>query len=522
MRLATVEQSREIDRLAQERYALPGDVLMEAAGTAAAREIEQAFLPELLKGATVIVCGPGNNGGDGLVVARHLHASGYKGVRVCSVAPGKGRSELFGVQLERCLKLGLAHVDLVEEPSRAAELKGAGLLVDAIFGIGGRAGKRAGAEALFSLVIETMNAAEAPVVSLDAPSGLDCDRGTVHGSGDDSGGGTGVSIAPARAAVRASMTCTFGRAKPGFFVNEGPKHVGRLRVLPIGFPRDLVRSIATTRYAFSEALARKSLPKRKNSSNKSDHGRLMVFAGRPGMWGAGLLAAGAAYRTGAGYVTLAGREEPAQVLTSAPEIMTAKIDAPGFWDPEKWDAVVIGPGFGAGRGTADLIERLRSAGVPSVVVDADALTACADFGLFPLPPSWILTPHAGELARVLKVGAKTIESDRFEHAALAARKTGCHVLLKGFRTVLASGDDRCLVIPSGNAALAKAGTGDVLAGMIGALLAQGLEPAKAAATAAYIHGRMADEWVRAGLDKRSLTASDLREHLPRVMAGLTT
>lgn len=499
MRLTTVKQAREIDRRAQEDYGIPADVLTEAAGTAAAREIEQAFLPELLKGAIAIVCGPGNNGADGLVVARHLQAAGYKGITVYSVAPKKARSEAFKVQLERCSKLGFECVDLLHEPARASDLKRAALLVDAIFGIGGRTQ----VDASYSGVIEAMNSSRAPTVALDAPSALDCDRGTVGA-----------------VSVRAAMTCTFGRAKPGFFVNEGPAHIGRLRVLPIGFPLALVHEVATTHYAFSEALARKFLPGRKNTSNKSDHGRVVVFAGQAGMWGAGLLAAGAAFRTGAGYVVLAGHEEPTAVLKSMPEVLTAKIGAKEFWKPERWDAVVIGPGFGVGDKTADIIERLRESRVKSVVVDADALTTCADFGLFPLPSSWILTPHAGELARILKVEAKAIENDRFAHASLAASRTGCHVLLKGFRAVLASEGGRCLVIPSGNSALAKAGTGDVLAGMIGALLAQGLAPAKAASTAAYIHGRMADEWVRAGLDKRSLTASDLRDHLPRVMAGL--
>lgn len=507
VRIATVEQSREIDRRAQEDYGLTAELLMEAAGCSAMAEIRQNFVPELRRGPVAIVCGPGNNGADGLVVARHLHSAGQRELYVFLVAPSSRRTDLFRRQLERVERQGLRIIDLLPEtasnttPSATeiGQLQSCALIVDALFGIG----LRSKIEKPFSLVIERMNAARAPIVSLDTPSGLDCDSGTI-GS----------------VAVRAEMTCTFGLAKPGFFVNDGPSCVGRLRVLSIGFPAALCRAVADDHFTFGARNARTALPRRKSTSNKSDHGRLIVFAGRPGMWGAGLLAATSAYRMGAGYVVLAGYEEPVDVLRSMPEVLTAKIGASDFWKPEAWDAVVIGPGFGAGEQTIELLRWLRESGVERVVVDADAITACVEARLFPLPSSWVLTPHAGELARVLGVDAKTIEGDRFRYAAHASARTGCHVLLKGFRSVLAHGRRRSVIL-SGNSALAKAGTGDVLSGMIGALLAQGVETGPATAAAAYIHGRMADEWVRSGNDRRSLTASDLREHLPTLMARLT-
>ncbi|MCM2280936.1 MAG: NAD(P)H-hydrate dehydratase [Bdellovibrionaceae bacterium] len=510
MRIATVEQSREIDRLSQVEYGLPGDILMEAAGCSAAREIEQSYFPELKRGTIGVVCGPGNNGGDGLVVARHLHSSGHRDLIVFVIAPPHGlqrsqksaqkqqQSDLFQIQMKRVEKQGIRVVDLVASPSQMEQLRSCTLFVDAIFGTG----LRLRIEDPFARVIEVMNSVQSPIVAMDTPSGLDADRGTVLG-----------------VAVRAAMTCTFGLAKPGFFVNEGPSRVGRLRILPIGFPLEVFRKVAVSHFGFNEKLARRYLPKRQDTSNKSNHGRVMVFAGQPGMWGAGLLASSAAYRMGVGYVTLAGFGEPLDVLTSMPEVLTANIEQEKFWRPEAWDAVVIGPGFGVNAKTADLIERLRASGATSVVVDADAITTCVDFRLFPLPESWILTPHAGELARILNVDAQTIEKDRYAHALQASRYTGCHVLLKGFRSVLAH-RNRCLVIMAGNSALAKAGTGDVLSGMIASLLAQKVEPVQAAATAAYIHGRMADEWVRSGKDKRALTASDLREQLPVLMARL--
>lgn len=471
---------------------------MEAAGCAAAREIEQAYYPELKRGLIGIVCGPGNNGGDGLVVARHLHSSGHRDLVLFLAAPKKSQSDLFQLQLNRVERQGLRTIDVFETPEQLEKMRSCVLIVDAVFGIG----LRTEIEAPFARVIEMMNSSKCPVISLDTPSGLDCDRGTVPSL-----------------AVRAAMTITFGLAKPGFFVNEGPSRVGRLRVMSIGFPFEVFRKAAITHFGFGEKLARRYLPKRKDTSNKSDHGHLILFAGRPGTWGAGLLSSVSAYRMGVGYVTLASFEEPIEVLKANPEILTAKVDDPKLWAPEKWRAVAIGPGLGVGQKTADLINRLRTSGVEAVVVDADAITTCVDFDLFPLPKSWVLTPHAGELSRILKVDAKTIEKDRYTYALQASRQAGCHVLLKGFRSVLAY-QDRCMVILAGNSALAKAGTGDVLTGMIAALLAQGVDPVQATATAAYIHGRMADEWVRIGNDKRSLTASDLRDQLPLLMARL--
>ncbi len=498
MRIATVEQSRQIDQTSQTEYSLSGEILMESAGALAAREIEQAFFPELKRGLIGIVCGPGNNGGDGLVVARHLHSSGYRDLVIFLAAPRKSRSDLFSLQVDRCDRQGLRIIDVFETPDRLERLRSCVLVVDALFGIGFRADM----DSQFARVIEMTNTAQCPVVSLDTPSGLDCDRGTI-----------------ATVAVKATMTVAFGLAKPGFFVNEGPSRVGKLRVLAIGFPFEVFRKTATTHFGFGEKLARRYLPKRPDTSNKSDHGQLVVFAGQPGTWGAGILAAMSAYRMGVGYVTLASFAEPLEVLRSHPEIMTATVDHPKVWNTEMWKAVAIGPGLGVGQKTADLINKLRTTGFENVVVDADAITSCVDYDLFPLPKTWIMTPHAGELARVLKTDAQTIEKDRYTYALQASRQVGCHVLLKGFRSVLAY-QDRCMVIMAGNSALAKAGTGDILTGMIAGLLAQKVEPVQATATAAYIHGRMADEWVRIGNDKRTLTASDLRDHLPILMARL--
>jgi len=496
VRLATVEQAFQIDEISQAVYGLTGEVLMESAGALAAREIDLTFLPELTRGHVAIVAGPGNNGGDALVVARHLHSSGYRDLSVFLIAPKEAQSPLFKVQRQRTELQGIRIVDLTEIPDRVDQLKSAELIVDGIFGIGL---KKPIAEP-YLRVIETINSSKARTVSLDTPSGLNCGTGRVEGT-----------------SVRADMTVTFGLAKPGFFVSEGPAQVGKLRVLPIGFPYEALRGIATTHFLFTEKLARRYLPAREETSNKSDHGHLLLIAGRPGYWGAGILAGGSGYRMGAGYVTWASFEQPLEVLKDIPEILTADIRDDRVWK-QKLSAVAIGPGLGAGKETAELIERLKKLELP-VVVDADAITACVEHNLFPLPANWVITPHTGEMSRILKVNTQDIEKDRFRAAFEAFEKTKCHVLLKGYRSVIAF-EKRCMVIHAGNSALAKAGTGDVLTGMIGGLLAQGMDTLPASATAAYLHGRLADEWLRAGQDKSSMTASDLKTLLPQVVGRL--
>ncbi|MBX3021315.1 MAG: NAD(P)H-hydrate dehydratase [Bdellovibrionales bacterium] len=497
MRLATVGQARQIDEISQSVYGLTGESLMESAGALATREIDLTYLPELTRGSVAVVCGPGNNGGDALVVARHLHSAGFRDLQIYLVAPPEKQSALFKLQRQRCELQGIRCVDLLEIPERVEQIKSAELIVDGVFGIGfsGQITEP------YLKVIEVMNSAKAPKVALDTPSGLNCGTGRVEG-----------------AAVKASMTVTFGLAKPGFFVSEGPAHIGKLRVLPIGFPYEALRGIATSHFLFTERLVRRYLPVRKETSNKSDHGRLLVIAGSPGLWGAGILASSSAFRVGAGYVTWASFEAPYESLREVPEVLTAQVNDDKLWRG-KISAVCIGPGLGSGKATAEVIERLKGLqGVP-VVVDADALDACVDHGLFPLPENWVITPHAGELSRILKVHVQDIERDRFQAAFAAYEKAKCHVLLKGFRSLIAYGQ-RCMIVHAGNAALAKAGTGDVLTGMIGGLLAQGLDTPQATGTAAYLHGRLADEWVRSGNDKSSMTASDLRALLPQVVSRL--
>ena len=255
-----------------------------------------------------------------------------------------------------------------------------------------------------------------------------------------------------------------------------------------------------------------------DASNKSNHGHLLVIAGSPKYWGAGVLACTAGYRMGSGYVTWASQQKPIEELKSIPEVVLVEYSSELLAERE-WSAVAVGSGLGVNTETGKIMRDLIERGVKNVVVDADAITVCMEEKLFPLPESWVLTPHSGELSRLLKISSHEIDKDRFAAAHQGSEVAGCHGLLKGFRTVIAF-RDRAMVVNAGNSALAKAGTGDVLNGMIGSLLAQGLETLQAAATGSYIHGRLADEWVRLGHSKSSLVASDLGHHLPQLLSRM--
>ena len=499
MRLITTKQSREVDDLSCKLYGLTTDILMEAAGIQAARECQQNFYPELTRGLTAIFCGPGHNGGDGLVMARHLHSLGYRDLLVVLAAPNKKRADMFKVQLERAELHGLRIIDGLRESKKLEQVRSAALVVDALFGVGF---KNKITEEYLEL-IEKMNSLKVPIVSLDCPSGLNCDTGLA-----------------ASGSVKAHTTFTFGLAKPGFFVGDGPHVVGKLRVLPIGYPYEGLRRLATTHFIFNDKLARRYLPSRKDKTSKADFGRLVVIAGSEGMWGAGVLAAQSAYRMGAGYVYWASEGLPLSHLEQTPEVLTKDIYDDEIWDRKKIDAYAVGPGLADNQKTLLLIRKLIDMKAEKVVIDAGAFTTCVHEKLFPLPKSWVVTPHAGELSRLIKKDHNFIETDRFAAASLGAKLTGCHLLLKGYRSVLAY-ENRCMVISSGNSALAKAGSGDVLTGMIGSLLAQGLDTVQATATAAFIHGRLADEWVRMGFDKRSLNPNDIKDHLPLIMSRIT-
>ena len=538
--LATVKQSRLLD-LRSEDYGLSPEILMESAGSLSAREIIKNFFPDFLQNQAndfknkwaikkrgvepsslnplwdqvSVLCGPGHNGADGAVVARHLLSAGFGNVQVFLLETENPLPPLLKKQLNRLKKLGVSIMAL-KNVSSMETLKPSSLIVDALFGTAcrpctGRVGE----------ILDFVNSLKTRVVSLDSPSGLDCDRGVFEG-----------------ASVKAHTTFTFGLAKPGFFMAQGAEQRGNLFVLPIGFPSHLVREICNTHFLFDKKSAFLHLPERGNQSHKADHGRLLVCCGSPGTWGAGVLCSSAAYRMGAGYVLWASETEPFQFLSEIPEVMTLTLDK-ALSSLDKISAVAFGCGLGVNEKTAQALKKLKDSGCERVVVDADGITTAVRFGLFPFPKTWVITPHGGELSRLIGWSSSEIEKDRINAVLKGSEKAGCHVLLKGYGSVLScgpaglegenhstenqpvaesvAGGGKVLIVNSGNPALAVAGTGDVLTGMIGALLAQKLDPVPAVATAVYFHGLLADRWVQSGKHPNSFSASDLLDgltHLP--------
>lgn len=486
--LSCLTQSTQIDQSAQKKYFLDSEVLMESAGALAAGEIVSHS--HWTSSVVTILCGPGCNGGDGLVLARHLHSYSVRVEVFCDKQPS---SPLVEKQKKRLTSQGFL-LHSLEELERIKKTSSS-LIVDALFGVG----LSRNIEGIYLELIKWINSSSQEVVSLDIPSGLDGDTGRVKGQ-----------------AVQANLTISFGLAKPGFYLMEGPAHSGRLVILPIGFPPSLLSEKAGSHFLIEEKWVSSHLPARSPQDHKAKQGHLLVLAGREGSWGAGQLCALSAYRMGCGYVTWAGEESSHPPLGSVPDVLTQKLSDKTLFLNKT--AVAIGPGLGTGNQTKDLLLALKKTSQP-VVVDADAFTVCVRENMFPLPENWVLTPHSGELGRLFGQKGEEIDQDRCFYAIKGSQKAGCLVLLKGFHSVLAS-SDKCWIISSGNAALAKAGTGDVLTGFIGTLMARSLSPFKAAAVGSFVHGRLADHWVRSGKDGDALMAQDLKDLLPTVLHQL--
>ena len=499
LHLSTAKQSAEIDETAQKEFHLSSEILMESAGAVSAEKINRMFKKQPVQ----VLCGPGSNGGDGLVLARHLISLGWPVQVFCSDPHiDSSSSSLLNRQKKR-LKAQGVHLQNLENTKQVKQAlqTGKSLILDALFGIG----LSRNIEGFYLDIIEHINALsdeKSAVISLDTASGLNVDTGQIMG-----------------AAVKASHTFSFGLGKPGFYLRKGPGLSGRISLMPISFPLQVLHKTADTHFLLSEDWVSAHLPQRLPEDHKGRQGHLLVLAGSRGFRGAGQLCALSAYRMGAGYVTWACNEdiEPFVHKQAPMDVLTAKIFDPGLLD--KKTAVAIGPGLGAGRTTKELLLKLKASSGMPVVVDADAFTVCVQQNLFPLPAGWLLTPHAGELGRLFQLKGEDIDKDPCFYARKASQKTGALVLLKGFYSVLSNGK-KCWIIPAGNAALAKAGTGDVLTGMAGALMARGLDSVSSALVSAFVHGCLAEEWTAGSRDKDSLLAQDLKDLLPYVLQKL--
>jgi ADP-dependent NAD(P)H-hydrate dehydratase / NAD(P)H-hydrate epimerase len=491
------QQMRATDRWAIEKQGVPSLELMETAGAAVA----QAAGELAGQGRAVIVCGKGNNGGDGLVAARHLAETGFEVDALLLGAPDE-LSEDSRANQERFP--GARTVDAGEIP-RA--LDGAGVVVDAIFGTGFAGEPRDPAAA----AIDAINGSGCPVVATDIASGVNASSGEVEGK-----------------AVRAAVTVTFHAAKLGHVVFPGKEHTGELRVAPIGIPGGAPVG------AESGLIGRgvlELLPHREPGSTKFSSGQVLVIGGSRGLTGAVAMAASGAIRSGAGYATVAVPLDLEAIfeakLTEVMSIGCASREGrlrPAASEQilgasERAAAVVLGSGMGREQGTLRLAQELVQRIQAPLVLDADGLNAHAGKieRLAERKGPLVITPHEGELGRLLKTGSEEIRAKRLESAREAARRSGAIVLLKGDDTIVTDGE-RVAVNVVASPQLATAGTGDVLAGMIAAMIARGLDPFTGACAAVIAHsraGRAAGE--RVGND--SVIAQDVIDAIP---SGLAT
>ncbi len=496
MRLSLREEMQSIDHKAVSERGLSEEILVERAGSLMAEKIIQ--LPGLgTSHRLAVLCGPGNNGNDALVVARKLLEKYFSVIDVWCLKAGSN-SLLYQLNIKRFKNLGGKVSELDSGALEKFDFNKYDLLIDGLFGTGLN---RALDSALVKF-IEKINQQKVSVIALDIPTGLDANRGIFWG-----------------AAIQALHTLTCGLAKPGFYLQEGPTHVGKIEILNIGFPKDLVENEANSTFLIGKNSAIKVLQQKKlkriRSANKSYFGKLLILAGSPNMKGAAGLAAEAAARMGVGYVTVASPF--ADVMKKLkPDFLQTDFKNLKNLDFSKFSSVAIGPGLGTGSETLQLLLKLKAEKIEKVLIDADALTVAAQKKLWPMPATWLLTPHAGELSRILGKKSVEIEEDRLRFVREAQKITGAQVLLKGLHSVLSTGEKN-YIIGSGNVALAKAGTGDVLTGFISSLMAQGLATEQAAVLGSYLHGKIADEWLRRGGSPRTLMASDLPQLLNQVL-----
>ncbi len=509
----TAEEMRRLDRRAIETLGIPGLALMENAGQGAATAILR-WLPALglrRRPRVAVVCGKGGNGGDGFVVARRLKRAGLA-VSVWLAAPAAEIGGEAGAMLRALRATGLRPRAVESESALAAALVEADVVVDALLGTGAR-GAPAG---LTARVIEAINASGRPVVALDIPSGLPADGGPPPGP-----------------AVRARLTTTFAGLKRGLVTGAGLDYAGQVVVVPIGIPAaEVGRDIAT--FLLEPADLQPYLPPRPRTAHKGTYGRLLIVAGSLGKTGAAALAARAAMRSGAGLVTVAtaASQQPVvaslllEAMTEAlPETAARSVSTKALEVLRELagarDAVALGPGLGLDADTQALARTLVGELERPLVVDADALTALVGHlgALQHSAGPRCLTPHPGEMARLLGASVAEVERDRIEAARAFATAHGVHLVLKGAGSVIAAPSGTAWVSPTGNPGMASGGTGDVLTGMVGAFLARGLESAAALQLAVYLHGRAGD--LAAGrVGEEALVASDLLAALPEALREL--
>lgn len=476
---------REMDRVAIEEFGIPGSTLMSRAGAAGFVALGMRW-PQAR--SVAVVCGIGNNGGDGFVMARLAHVAGMK-VVVFQVG---GAARLHGEALAAAQFLNVVGIPIKQLDS--GSLTEFDVVVDALLGTG--LDREVSGE--WRAAIDAINHNGAPVLALDIPSGLHSDTGKILG-----------------AAVRAQATISFIGLKQGMFTAAGPDCCGVIEFDDLRLPAEVYAQITSPAVRLAPQQIQHLLPPRMRSTHKGDHGHVLVIGGDHGMSGAVRLAAEAAARTGSGLTTVATRAAHAAFISSVrPELMCHGVEYAQDLHAllHRASVIAIGPGLGQSVWARELFAAVLESNLP-LVVDADALNLLA------LEPAtrdnWVLTPHPGEAARLLGCTTADIQMDRFQAVRELQQRYGGACILKGAGTLICSPQEPIAVCDAGNPGMASGGMGDVLTGVIAGLLAQKLSLADAAHAGVYIHAGAGDDAAAAG--ERGLLASDLMPHIHRLV-----
>ncbi len=515
MRILNAAQMREADRFTIEEIGIPSLVLMENAGRQVVAAIEAAY-ESRLNGRVAVLCGRGNNGGDGFVVARTLLQRGVDTAVFVIGALAEVRGDAR-TNLDILGRVGVTVVEINDEQSwelHFSEISQCTLLVDAIFGTG----LKSALGGMMETIVADVNASSIPIVSIDLPSGLSAD--TSHVIGD---------------CIDASMTVTLAAPKLPLVLPPGEAHAGDVVIADIGIPHEVIDGVEGRHIdLLTPEQLRDVVEPRATDSHKGDFGRVTIVAGSRGKTGAAHLAAMGALRSGAGLVTVA---TPASVLpivaSMAPEMMTEPLPeaadgsvAGGAIDrllDLRHDVIACGPGLGRGADVAAFVRALLDRATVPLVLDADAITVLADDPARLVgreERDVIITPHPGEMARLIGTSIEEVQANRIDVAADFATTRRVYVVLKGHRTIIATPEGRVFINPTGNAGMATGGTGDVLTGMIAAWVGQLLDAEAACRLGVFLHGAAGD-LAEAQQGQVGMVASDLIAHLGEALSGLT-